>query len=278
MSASHEPNNISINGVERLRQRMDDGHICLGMSVTLPDPIISEIAVEAGYDFVWIENEHSYQTTRDVLAHLLTVRGTGVAPMVRVPVNDPAVIKPYVDLAPAAIVVPLIRSATEAAAAVAACRYPPAGVRGFGPIRNMGHGRLEFAEYLQQAARQVMVIVQVEHVDAVDDLDALIDTPGLDGICLGRNDLSGSVGKLGRYDDPQVRGMIDTLLDKCAGRDLYLGASLGADWEAVQEWASRGMRWFGIGDDIDYVATGARQTVADFRAVPAVAKRESAGS
>jgi 2-keto-3-deoxy-L-rhamnonate aldolase RhmA len=149
---------------------------------------------------------------------------------------------------------------------VAACRYPPAGVRGFGPIRNMGHGRLEFDEYLEQAARQVMVIVQVEHVDAVEDLDALLDTPGLDGICLGRNDLSGSVGKLGRYDDPQVRGMIDTLLDKCAGRDIYLGASLGPDWESVKEWASRGMRWFGVGDDIDYVVGGARSTMAGFRA------------
>ena len=267
MSASpNEPNSTSLNAVERFRRRMDDGHVCLGMSVTLPDPIVSEVAVEAGYDFIWIENEHSYQTTKDVLAHILTVRGTGVAPMVRVPVNDPAVIKPYVDMAPAAIVVPLIRSAEEAAAAVAACRYPPAGVRGFGPIRNMGHGRLEFDEYLEQAARQVMVIVQVEHVDAVEDLDALLDTPGLDGICLGRNDLSGSVGKLGRYDDPQVRGMIDTLLDKCAGRDIYLGASLGPDWESVKEWASRGMRWFGVGDDIDYVVGGARSTMAGFRA------------
>ena len=105
MSASqNQPDATSLNAVERFRRRMDDGHVCLGMSITLPDPIVSEVAVEAGYDFVWIENEHSYQTTRDVMAHILTVRGTGVAPVVRVPVNDPAVIKPYVDMAPAAIV------------------------------------------------------------------------------------------------------------------------------------------------------------------------------
>ena len=75
-------------------------------------------------------------------------------------------------------------------------------------------------------------------------------------------------------DAPQVRGMIDTLLDKCAGRDLYLGASLGPDWDSVKEWASRGMRWFGVGDDIDYVVGGARQTMAEFRAAMGELGRE----
>jgi len=261
------PESGSLNAVERLREKMEAGPPVLGMGVNLADPIVSEVAVEAGYDFTWVENEHSYMTIKDVLAHILVLHGTGVAPMVRVPVNDPAVIKPYVDLAPAAIVVPFIRSATEGRAAVAACRYPPAGVRGFGPIRNMGHGALQFDEYLEQATRQVMVIVQVEHVDAGNDLDDLVATPGLDGICLGPNDLSGSIGKLGQYDDLEVTGMIDTLFEKCADQDLHLGCSIGADWDSVRRWSARSMSWFGIGDDLGHLADGASSIIAEFRSV-----------
>ena len=264
---------ISLNAVDELRAKMDHGQPVLGMGINLADPLVTEMAVDAGYDFVWIENEHSYMTSRDVLNHILAARGTGVAPMVRVPVGEPAVIKPYVDLCPAVIVVPLVRSAEEARTAVAACRYPPEGVRGFGPIRNMGHGEMEFDEYLAQASRQVMVFVQVEHVDAVEDLDALIATPGLDGICLGRNDLSGSVGKLGQYDDPEVAGMIDTLLDKCRGTQLYLGASLGPDWDSVERWAERGMVWFSVGDDVGHLADSARELQAEYRQLAAIKER-----
>ncbi len=265
--------NRSLNAVENLRAKMDRGQPVLGMAANLADPLVSEIAVDAGFDFVWIENEHAYMTTKDVLHHILTLRGTGVAPMVRVPLADAAVIKPYVDLCPAVIVVPFVRSAAETSVAVAACRYPPEGVRGFGPIRNMGHGELEFDEYLAAASRQVMVFVQVEHVDAVNDLDALIATPGLDGICLGRNDLSGSVGKLGQYDAPEVAGMIDTLIEKCQDTDLYLGASLGPDWQPIQRWAERGMVWFSLGSDTSFVAEGARALRAQYQSLDAIKKR-----
>lgn len=267
------PANRSLNAVEELRAKMDRGQPVLGMGVSLADPLVSEMAVDAGFDFVWIENEHAYMTTKDVLHHILTLRGTGVAPMVRVPAADVTLIKPYVDLCPAVIVVPFVRSAAEARVAVSACRYPPQGVRGFGPIRNMGHGELEFDEYLSKADRQVMVFVQVEHVDAVADLDALVSTPGLDGICLGRNDLSGSVGKLGQYDDTEVVEMINTLLEKCQGTGLYLGASLGRDYEAVQRWAERGMVWFSLGDDTSFVADSARALRADYDGLEAIKKR-----
>ncbi len=119
--------------MERFRQRLEDGKVCVGTSVQLTDPFVSEIAAEAGNDFIWIEMEHSYLDLKGCLGHIMAVRGTQTAALVRVPCNDPNVLKPYLDMAPAGIVVPMIRSAEEAAAAVDACRYPPEGNRGFDP-------------------------------------------------------------------------------------------------------------------------------------------------
>ena len=115
---------ISINNVERFRARLKAGQICVGGSVTLIDPLVSEVVAEAGNDFVWIETEHSHLNLPAVMAHILALRGTHVAPIVRVPWNDPILLKPVLDMAPAGIVIPMVRSPEEARNAVAACRYP----------------------------------------------------------------------------------------------------------------------------------------------------------
>ena len=192
----------SVNNVDRFRQRLQQGKICVGTSVSLTDPIVSELAAEAGNDLVWIEMEHSYLDLRALLGHLAALRGTQAAPIVRVAWNDPVLIKPILDLAPAGIVVPMVCSGEEAAKAVGACRYPPQGVRGFGPIRNM-YGIETMEEYLAIASEQIMVFVQIEHIQAVHNLDEILATPGLDGVVIGRNDLTGSMGKLGQHSDPK---------------------------------------------------------------------------
>ena len=250
-----------INNVDRFRGRMRNNQICVGPSVSLSDPLLSELAAEAGCDLIWYEMEHSCLDLRTLAAHLMAVRGSQVAPVVRVAWNDPVIIKPIIDLAPAAIVVPMIRTADDALRAVQACRYPPEGERGFGPIRNMqGMGSMQ--EYLDVAAEQVMVFVQIEHIDAVRNLDAILATPGLDGVVLGRNDLSGSMGKLGQHSDPEVLQAIDTVFTKTRQTELFLGVSIGADVETVRAWYTMGVQWFGLGDDTDYFFEGTK-AVAD---------------
>jgi 2-keto-3-deoxy-L-rhamnonate aldolase RhmA len=249
------------NNVDRFRQRMLDGKICIGTSVQLTDPLVAEVAAEAGNDFVWIEMEHSHLNLPALLNHIIALRGTQAAAMVRVAWNDPVLIKPIVDMAPAAIVVPMIRSAEEALKAVQACQYPPKGVRGFGPMRNM-YGIESMEEYLEVADEQILVFVQIEHIDAVDNLDAILATPGLDGIVLGRNDLSGSMGKLGQYSDPEVAEAIETVFAKACQTDLFVGVSVGYDLEVVGKWRPKGVHFFSLGGDLDYFFETA-QAVAD---------------
>ena len=247
----------SINNVERFRQRMRDGIICVGTRVQVTDPLVSEIVAEAGHDFVWIEMEHGHLDLAALMGHILALRGTDAAPLVRVAWNDPVRIKPILDMAPAGIVVPMVRSADEARRAVQACRYPPEGIRGFGPIRNM-YGLDSMADYLKIAADQIMVFVQIEHIDAVGDLDAILATPGLDGIVLGRNDLSGSMGKLGQHADPEVQEAIDTVFSKTRQTDLFMGVAIGLDLAPVKAWREKGAHFFCIGGELEFIHQGAK--------------------
>ena len=258
----------SISNVERFKQRIRDGHIVVGTSVQVADPYVSELAAEAGNDFIWIEMEHTYITIEHALNHMLAVRGSNTAPLIRVPYNDPNVIKPYADLAPAGIVVPMIKNAEDAHRAVQACRYPPKGIRGFGPLRNM-YGKKSMAEYLEVADDELMVIAHIETIEAVRDIDAILATPGLDGISLGRNDLSGSLNKLGQHSDPEVLEAIDTVLTKGRESDLFLGVSIGDDPEQVKDWWKRGVQWFSLGDDVSHLFEGFTKVVEETRAIGA---------
>ena len=246
----------SINNVERFRQRMRDGEICVGCGVGFNDPLVSEILAEAGNDFIWIEMEHSHLDLSSVMGHIMAVRGTQTAPIVRVPWNDAVLIKPGLDMAPAGIVVPMVRTGEEARQAVAACRYPPKGIRGFGPTRNM-YGAETMAEYLAVADEQIMVFVQIEHVDAVKNLDAILATEGLDGIILGRNDLSGSMGKLGQHDDPELLEAIDTVFAKARQTDLFIGVSIGYNADTVRQWRGKGVHFFDLVGDGGHLSEGA---------------------
>lgn len=251
----------SINNVERLRQRLREGKICVGTSVQVMDPLVSEIAAEAGNDFIWIEMEHSHLDLPAAMGHIMAVRGTSTAALVRIGSPDPNVIKPYLDMCPAGIIIPMLKSAEETERMVKACRYPPLGTRGFGPIRNM-YGKSSIAEYLEMADEQILVFAHIETIEAIRDLDAILQIPGLDGISLGRNDLSGSMDKLGQHTDSEVLEAIDTLLEKTSKTDLALGCSIGTDLEQVKKWRAKGMQWFALGEEIGHIFDGAK-AIAD---------------
>ena len=239
----------AINNIERFKQRIREGHVCVGTCVSLSDPAVSELIAEAGYDFTWIDSEHGPLDTLTILGHLMALRGTDAAPFVRVRCNDVNIIKPIMDLAPAAIIVPLVKSGQEALQAVQACKYPPVGVRGYGPRRGQYFGGISEEDYLETADDQTMVLVQIEHVEAVKNLDEILAVPGLDGVCLGPKDLSGSMGKLGQIADKEVAAAIDTVIDKVKRTDLLLGVAGGYDPKTLPVWLEKGIQWISLNTD-----------------------------
>lgn len=108
----------------------------------------------------------------------------------------------------------------------------------------------------------MLVITHIETIEAIKDLDAILATPGLDGVSLGRNDLSGPLGKLGQHTDPEVLKAIDMFFSKSRYTDLFVGCSIGCDLDTVKQWRAKGCQWFALGEDIRHFANGSK-VIAD---------------
>jgi len=251
----------------RFREKIRTGHTCVGTVISFLDPAVSEVCAAAGYDFVWIDMEHQAIGIETVLAHLMALRGTETDALIRVPCNDPNVIKPILDMAPAGVIIPQIRSAQEAADAVAACRYPPRGCRGLGVRRGVGYGAHPFTEYLRDAEHDPMVLVQIEHIDAVDNVGAILGTEGLDGICIGPCDLSASMGKPGQTTDPEVTAAIDSVLEAAAKTDKMTGIATGYDPDSFAKWTAKGIQWICLEGDWVHLYQGLKTVVDGVRKV-----------
>ena len=249
---------MQINNLEIFKEKLGK-ELCLGMVITLTDHVVSEVAGDAGFDFTWIDMEHAALNIETTMAHVMAVRGTECAPFVRVPVNEPWVIKTVLDIAPAAVIIPMVNSAEEARAAVAACKYPPVGIRGCGVRRATGYGKMPFDEYLKVSKSEPMVIIQIEHIDAVKNLDEILKVPGIDSICVGPCDLSGSMGKLNQLDDPEVNAVIDEVCRKTLEAGLLLGTA-GLSQESC---IKRGIQWVAVAGDCGMIAASGRDIVAN---------------
>ena len=248
-----------MNHLDAFKAKADRGDLCVGMVVTLSDPVVSELAGDVGYDFTWIDMEHAPLGIETVQGHIMATRGTGCAPFVRVVCNDRDVLKPVLDLAPAAVIIPRVNTAEAAAEAVAACKYPPYGCRGCGVRRASRYGETPFPEYLNHADREPLVIVQIEHVDAVKNLDDILRVPGIDSICVGPCDLSGSMGKLNQLDDPEVNEAIDEICRKTCRAGLMLGTAA----EPLADWSKRGVQWIALVSDWASIRSQAKQILAE---------------
>jgi 2-dehydro-3-deoxyglucarate aldolase/4-hydroxy-2-oxoheptanedioate aldolase len=256
-----------MNNLEKFRSKIAAGQTCFGCGISFSDASVSELLAEAGYDFVWIDLEHSTLSLESALNHVMVLRGSDTAPFVRVPWNDPVLLKPVLELQPAAVIVPMVRTVEEAKAAVSACKYPPAGVRGFGPRRGIRFGAMATAEYLAGADQQTSVMLQVEHVDALSNLKNMLAVPGVDGVCVGPNDLSGSMGKLGQVDDLEVRTAIGRIIRTTRDAGKLAGIACGFDPPTVKHWIDCGAQWINIGGDWINLFAQSRTVLAGARAL-----------
>lgn len=233
----------SVNQIEIIRDKWARREICIGTNVALADSTVIELFGEVGFDIVWIDMEHSSMSLDDALNHVRTCRGVGMAPFIRVPSNDPVVVKPFLEMHPAGIIMPRISSVEDAEQAVQSCRYPPRGVRGFGPIRGVRFSAREIEDYLVKVNSEIMVILQIEHINAVNQINEILEIPGIDSIVPGPMDLSGTMGLLGNPGHPDVVSAIQKMLDAAQDRNIPMGQSIGPKPEDLRYWIERGISW-----------------------------------
>lgn len=244
------------------RQRLLSQTPSIGVIATLPDPSVVEILVQAGYDWLWIDAEHSPLSPTDV--QKMTQAANGCPCLARVPSLDEGWVKKVLDAGVEGIIFPLINSSEEAQRAVSLCRYPPLGQRSVGVARAQKYG-LGFDKYVAQANEQVCVVVQIEHIEGVMRITEILDTPGVDALLIGPYDLSNSMGKAGQVDHPQVHNAIESVRHACLAFDKPLGiftTSVDYARQALKD----GFTFVAVGIDVMLLANAARQTLQQVKA------------
>jgi 2-keto-3-deoxy-L-rhamnonate aldolase RhmA len=248
-----------------IRRKIANGELVVGTNVSLGDCSVTELFGEAGFDFVWIDTEHTAIDRKDLLLNIMATNGTGAAAFVRVPGNDPILVKPILEMGPDGIIFSDIRNAVEAKEAVAACLYPLAGVRGFGPIRAIKYGQIEKSEYISKISRDIWKVMQIEHREAVDNLEEIMAVAGVDAIVVGPNDLSGSIGLLGQTEHPEVKRLMDTIAKKAKQVGKPFGVTMGYNPPVNREWLDRGVNFIAAGGDFAYLMNGGTEALNGVR-------------
>lgn len=200
------------------RKKLKEGKPLIGALLQMPLPEVAEIYVQAGYDWLFIDLEHAPMDARQAL-DLLTAVDSQVPCVVRVPWNDEANLKKVLDCGATGVIVPLVNNAEDAKLAVSRCKYPPQGFRSVGITRAQRFD-LDFDDYMKRANDEIAVIVQIEHVEAVKNIDAILDVPGIDGVFVGPFDMSGSMDLPGQINHPRVQEAIRKVIAACEKRDI----------------------------------------------------------
>jgi 2-dehydro-3-deoxyglucarate aldolase/4-hydroxy-2-oxoheptanedioate aldolase len=236
-----------MENANKFRNKIRNGQPCLGLGISFNDPAVTE-SLCTTLDFVWIDMEHNAMCLETVQGHIMATKGSDTAPLVRVRWNDPVLIKPVLDIGAAGVIVPMVRNAEEAKNAVAACRYPPDGIRGFGPKRPSDYGRHVGPEFCKKANESIIVIAQIEHIDAINNINEILAVPGLTGIVFGPYDLSGSMGHMGEPGHPEVKKAMERVVAKARKTNLFIGIGV-EDARQAAEWLEKGVNGLVLGGD-----------------------------
>lgn len=229
----------------------------IGTHINFCDPSVGRIAGLAGYDFVWIDMEHSYISFESLLTQIIAVKSTGTDVIVRAPQNDLTATKKIIEMGPDGIIFPMVKTAEEANLLLSYTLYPPYGCRGFGPMNAVGYGAYDTLEYVRENHNTMCRFIQIEHVDAVSNIDEIMKNPYIDGYIIGPNDLSGSINELCNVFGKNTTDLIRNVIEKLKDNDKYVGLSTGDLSESTfRHWHDMGVDMLSAGADFDFLTVG----------------------
>ncbi len=249
-----------------LKSRLSRSEITIGSWVTLGHPSIAEIMAAAGFDWLVLDMEHSVLELGEVQAIIQVLDAKQCPAIVRLTSNHPDQIKRVMDAGATGVMVPMIKSAADAKAAVNGVYYPPRGQRGVGLARAQGYGN-SFQAYRQWLEENAVIVAMIEHVDAVRNIDDILAVPGIDAYIIGPYDLSGSMGRPGDLNHPDVQTAIAQVLE--AGRRAGKPGGIHViepDLEALQQRIQAGFNFLGYGLDIRILDAICRTHLQNIRA------------
>lgn len=250
----------------QLKSKLARNALTIGSWVTLGHPAIAEIMAAAGFDWLVLDMEHSVLELSEVQMLIQVLDGQQCPAIVRLTSNHPDQIKRVMDAGAAGVMVPMVKTAADAEAAVQSVYYPPRGRRGVGLARAQGYGA-RFQQYRHWLEDNAIIVVMIEHIDAVNAIDAILSVPGIDAYIIGPYDLSGSMGRPGELDYPDVESAIERVRE--AGRRLGKPGGIHVvepDPEALRRNIDAGFNFLGYGLDIRILDTLCRSHMQNIRA------------
>ncbi len=246
---------------------LESGEMLLGCWLNMGSAAAAEMAGLAGFDWVLIDGEHAPYDVAAIMDQLRALEAFETAAVVRVPVGEDWVIKQVLDMGARNLLVPMVETAEQAAALVAATRYPPEGVRGLGAnvARVSGYGA--DADYVAGANRSITLVVQAESRRALENLEAIAAVEGIDGVFIGPADLAASMGYCGQVEAPEVQAAIRDAIGRIRAAGKAAGM-LDFDPARVEGYRAAGLAMLALAGDVSLLRQGLRQVVEGARSGP----------
>ncbi len=238
----------------KVKKALKAGGVSIGTWLNFGHTSNAEILAASGFEFVGIDMEHSVIDLYEMQNVIMAVESEGASPLVRLTSNDPNQTKQVMDAGAHGVLVPMVNTREMAEFAVRSVKYPPQGIRSVGIGRAHKYG-YAFEEYFTRANDESLVIIQIEHVDALDDIDAILSVEGLDGYMIGPYDLSGSMGIAGQVRHPDVLQFQKKVLAAALRNNVAPGIFVVyPDMEAMKEYLADGYQFFVIGSDLIFLS------------------------
>lgn len=224
-----------------VKTKLDRGDPVFGIIAPNRDPTLAETIGWLGFDFYMIDGEHGPATPSEVEDIVRACEHTDVTPLARVRGVDAKLILQFMDAGVMGVMMPGIQTADDVQALVDAIKYPPVGTRGLGPARAADYmlGPMSQEEYVHTANEETLILPQIEDIQAVENLDALLDVEGIDGFIIGPRDLAMSMGYVDGPDHEEVQSVIDDVFDRVLGAGKVLGTTAGTG-AAARDLVDRG--------------------------------------
>lgn len=247
------------------KERLMCGERLFGTHTSLTDFTLTEMYGNYGFDYVWIDTEHSAIDYQELNMHILAAQAKGMAAIVRIPFVEPYLAKRVLEMGPDGIIFPMIRDAGMVKTAMDACLYPPRGTRGFGAARAWDYGTMGLKTYLDTLDDSLCKFIQFELKEAVEQIDEILEVPYVDGYVVGPMDLSGSLGHLGEsYGDSNTE-VISKIVAKIKETGKPVGTSVGDVAEdKLRHWFDLGMSFISAGGDTAFINNGCADLMNTF--------------
>ena len=247
-----------------LKKRLQAGKACVNAWLAIPSGFSAEVMAQCGWDSVTVDMQHGVQDYQSMVACFQAMDKHPITPLVRVPWNEPGIIGKVLDGGAWGVICPMVNNVAEAKALVSYSLYPPKGKRSNGPIRAGAYGAA--TPYQKTANDEVLIIPMIETQEAIDNIDAILDVPGISGIYVGPSDLGLSLGLEPRLDreEPQVLKIYEKLTTACKKRNLFAGIHNGTASYAAKA-VGMGFQFCTIANDSGLLAMAAKAAVNGFR-------------